>query len=257
MMRNALNARFIFTDNTQRTLLGINLGADYAAEHQEGIDGICHAFGVGKGNYGLAPRTVTKKNKNLQLREVNLNEQTKGVLLLYDVPNRLYGQFPPQLLNQLGFKVEQLQRVGLSTSWNENSFGVLVPSQYGNYLKEIFDSFNRGDIVIDIGNPCLFSKEGPVLLIKSRIPKQCQEAIKQIDLDEIHLEKALKHSRIESILKKVGINYIDLKPRWKDPTKKDIVVWLNPCDQRNINSGWFTLQDFMALTKGYGPILKR
>ncbi|MFA6407274.1 MAG: hypothetical protein WCV80_01030, partial [Candidatus Paceibacterota bacterium] len=61
----------------------------------------------------------------------------------------------------------------------------------------------------------------------------------------------------EDELKKAGIGYFALSPRWKDETKKEIVFWLNPREQRENNYGWFSAADLKLWIKGKGPIPKK
>jgi hypothetical protein len=229
--------------------IGINLGADFCAEHEQGIAGIRSTLGIPTDtmlpeNQGIKGRTITKFNPASFFFEKGKTHSC----LTFD-----------QFGTPRGWKGRELdpKTSVLSTAWSEGDFGIVVENTHAEYLKDLFEAFKRLDVAIGLGMGGPFQNGGLNIIIASRFPKETNEIVKAADEDHRQMLLAAKATGIEDELKKAGIGYFALSPRWKDETKKEIVFWLNPREQRENNYGWFSVADLKLWIKGKGPIPKK
>ena len=107
-----------------------------------------------------------------------------------------------------------------------------------------------------------------MLAVVSRLPKEIVDSMEAQSRDAEALKKAADKTGIVKRLEKAKesrprasgwtrpFSYYALSPRWTDDTKKSVVFWLNPMDQENNSSGWFTVQDLDDWIAGKGKIPK-
>lgn len=259
--------------------IGINLGADYTAEHEFGLEDLKRDFGFGdkdaisKKNIGLKARTMTVLPEGLVFKKIG-----KKTYLIYG------GCWTSDCIKRNGNKYfteqRELRLYGestLATAWSGNDFGILVNTPDGRiYLKELYKAFLNKDVafMFDGSNPV--KNPGLCLCIASKLPKQIDEDFKAADLDKIKLTKAVAKSGIEKFLQaastQAGVaerwsqpyTYFALSPRWmpkegslKKESRYPLLFWLNPMQQKENNCGWFTVEELMAWTRGEGPIPKK
>ena len=66
-MRRTYNSQFIF--NEDGTFVGLNLGADYCAEHEWGIRDLEDTFGINRNLVGIKSRTIQKLPDSMRTLE--------------------------------------------------------------------------------------------------------------------------------------------------------------------------------------------
>ena len=148
----------------------------------------------------------------------------------------------------------RLEEKGITTAWDEKSFAILVTDKYKDELEELYEAFVNLDVAVGIAPSEAFKNGGLKFCIKSRLPEETIQAIKDDDLDYIALQKAAEKTGIKKILENAGKKYFALSPRWKDDDKKEVIFWLNPYHQDIDNFGWFTVEDLKDWAKGKGKI---
>jgi len=154
---------------------------------------------------------------------------------------------------------------GLSTAWDEQSFGIRVKNEWdlplgATILGQLYEAFIKHDVMICLGgqrNP--FAGTGLIIAIRSRIPEEGLAKMKAVDNDSLDLVKAAEATGVREKLKAAEKHFYALSPRWK-PTDEDfetehpVIFWLNPMEQHENNFGWFTVEQLLEWIDGKGPI---
>jgi hypothetical protein len=246
-------------------LLGINLSADYCAEHEWGIKGIRETFGLpdAAGVYGLKRRQITRVPESLAWVKFS----SKHYAGRHDVERGLAKDKGDVKLKNEGFvfhswyfkepeKValnSELSGIGLRGAWSENDFAA-ISSDPGEIvaLREIFAEFGKLNIAICFSGASVFDNAGLVFAIADRLPQLVLEDWYKHDYDQEQIRKEVEATGIEETLKAAGKHYYALSPRRREDGS--LWYWLNPMEQQQNNFGWYTLEDLQAWAHGEGPI---
>lgn len=282
-MRRGYKSELIKDDNGQ--LLGINLGADYCAEHEWGIDGIKTSFGmyvdsserpfakwwesilsiVKKPTLGIDKRAITKCPElvkgeyQVSVKDYSKprSKPTKHIVYFIGFKPYYFSSTPKEEIFQ-----NEIKRSVYTVSETENVWGwwaegsFLVASTDKQAIEDLFEAFQNLDVTISVGGGHVFQNGGLHLMIKSRISSDVVKEVYDKDVDHLNLKKAAVSTGIYEKLEKAGKGFYALSPRWKDENKKEVLFWLNPEDQRSNNFGWYTIQDLEDWIKGVGKIPK-
>jgi len=260
-MRRGRNSGLL--KNPSGQLMGINLGADYCAEHEWGIKELRKMFKMDENALGIAKRTITALPESkawgseVSRSLVRLVEtKTKSVLLVGDYCTREDWDMKRSELSGYGNDM-------LVTAWDEKSFGINATTEKDRAaVKEIYNAMMNKDLAIWLGGGGVFENAGLVLVIVSRIPKESTQMLHDADVGRIKLNEASEATGIAMKLEATGKRYYALSPKWKRDvnsiaqTKFNVVYWLNPMDQDNNNFGWFTVEQLEEWAQGKGPVLK-
>lgn len=260
-------------------VIGVNLGSDFCAEHEWGIDGIKRKFGINledKNNdrswweklkdsvsgptpvFGIDKRRITKGFDNLAKFECTIDKidyskpkSKKEKLNVYCiVVKRLWDQTLKydHYINQMHWR----EGVEIFGFWNEEYFLIGLTDE--KLRDDLYSAFEKNDIAIWLGGGGVFQNARLVISIVSRLPKETIDAMEEIDRDHYELKKEAVNTGIYDTLKKAGKTYYALSPRWKDKSKTEVVFWLNPEDQKNNNHGWYSVKDLEDWANDRGPI---
>lgn len=275
--------------NDEQQVIAVNLGSDYCAEHEWGIDGIERSFNI-QGRPKIKMEGETIKEKLLEL--LNIESQKKMGIEARRI-NGLNGYILKHNLNTKGVNVT-IDELGTKKKKKIPTWGIYVQNSYysndevnwkrivewynpekdeicghwcGNdfafvtgdkqVVTDLMDAFEKNDIAIFVGSSGPFRNGGLIIAIISRLPKDYLDDMRESDIDTIELQKFVAKTGIHDILKKSGKRYYALRPRWTDDTKSDVVFWLNPQEQDINNFGWFNIKELESWTKNEGPILKK
>lgn len=241
-----MNSKLILGEDGET--VGINLGADFTAEHEWGIKRIKSALGI--------PETVDRENAGLAARTIS--SVPEGYLFYEKGATHSCLTFAPAYYVQ-GWENRELDSSPkeIATAWDGESFGMVLKNtdSFVAFLDRLHDSFQKKDIAVWLGGAeGLIANAGLVIVVASAVPVEAREVMRKSDLSYLDLEDAVKATNIRKILKEAEKDYYALSPRWKDEEAGEVIYWLNPMDQRNNNFGWFTLQDLLDWAKGEGPI---
>lgn len=250
---------------------GVALGADYCAEHEWGIKGICRRFGIKSDKLGVDSRTITKDDTNLIIGKSHALLRTNNS---YSKNRTTIEELLPR-----DFYLENDKTV--QTGWDEESFGILVDSKNISKLEELKEAFTKNDIAITFLSPSVpvFENAGLAILIKSRIPKEQLDQMYHIDKrqhDLYEYEKQIGVAKLKEphqghgCATKPGYKYfMACSPKWIDyeneenreklkekyATKYNIRFWINYSDDDN-NYGWYNAEDIIKWLSTPGLKLK-
>lgn len=255
-MRRAYNNEVIKKNGK---IVGINLGADFTSEHEWGIDGIKRSFGIDSKKIGIDGRSINTVPETLYRQEVKIHNKKYYVLILLRYAlGSWYCPDRTQLIDKdiQSFELNPNDK-GISTAWDESSFGILVDENNKNVVEDLYEAFKNKDIVIGVSPSGVFQNGGLKILVKSEIEKEVVNSIKESDLDAIRLKEAAEKTGIHKILEKAGKKYFALSPRWKDDTKKEVIFWLNPYEQNIHNFGWFGVEELKQWAEDKGVVMMK
>jgi len=160
----------------------------------------------------------------------------------------------------------------LATAWDDTSFGIRIKNDESNtgskVLGEILEAFQRSDGMIYIGPMGPTASSGLVVAIRSRLPEMVLEQMKAGDESRLNLIDAVaqveSETNLVAKLKAAGREYHGLMPAWAEKyrphvqaeSKYPVLFHLNPQNQQQNNSGWFTVEQLLAWAEGNGPVIK-
>jgi hypothetical protein len=260
-MRRGYECKFLENENGE--FFGINLGADFCAEHEYGIKNICQAFKLSeeKDCFGIEKRRINFIPEEFIFEKVKLKNKNYFALI-YDISTFCMRQLrqnnSSSAKDWISGEIFPRNNDDLTCAWDGRGFGVLASKEHKDKINLLHQAFLSNDVAIGVSGSGVFSNGGLVLAIISKMDKEILEDLYNQDLDYYNLQQEAKATGIYEILDKCGKGrfegYFALSPRWKDDKKDDIVFWLNPYDQKKYNSGWFTFKDLIDWTKGKGRI---
>ena len=201
-MKKARNAKFIYNENKE--CVGIDLGADFVAEHEFGIKGIKEMFGISEFKpkqvsknfigkiqdffnenkyepvFGIEKRAITKLPlEKLSIRKVQRNKKTYYTLIT-DIYNSYTKNLPMEL--NMNYFCAKVNEEDVGTVWDGRcGFGIIVDKEHKKDLELIVKAFNNLDIVIGQASSMAFKNGGLVIMIKSKINKEMADLIYKQD----------------------------------------------------------------------------
>lgn len=264
-------------------LIGVNLGADYCAEHEWGIGALKGLFGID----GATPRSSREKPKftkpaGLPRRMISKHDCVrfyqhgkKAVLLgmsawrleQFDEAIAKHGK-AKALKDNLPQDLTPWQGVEFRTAWSDDDFGIYGEGEHVEHMAELAKAFLTNNIALWIGGVQFppFENGGLVIAIADRAPAEGMKLLEEGDLDQERLAAASAKTGIIERLKKAGKGYFACSPKWFDgfkpmgevkKTAHPVIYWLNPMEQDENNFGWFTVEDLDQWIQGTGPIPKK
>lgn len=249
-MRQGRNNEILKIDGK---LIGVNLGADYVAEHEWGIKGIRFVFGSDVSKPGLEGRQIAKSSNDL--RWVDNTQFTS-----YVKNKKVQTSWSGFCFNRESFGHQTpwdraYPSGNLITLWDQDSFCALANNADDiASLKEVFEAFSKNDIAIWLGGGGVFQNSGLCIGIASHLSEDVTKAWYNADIEAKKLRDDMAATGIEEKLKAAGKHYFALKPKRK--SDGGLEFWLNPENQDRNNSGWYDLCDLEAWIENKGPIIK-
>jgi hypothetical protein len=244
--------------------IGVNLGWDFTAEHEWGIDDLSSAFklkGVTRKNgllfgtqdiVGVEARQI--RNVPVELALINKSNHT---YLFYTCT---YGEPLSDKTSKrdLDHTLCSYGDYDLYTAWDKKSFGIRVTGkEMKEQIEELYDAFLAGNVMIGMlreGNP--FSNAGLCFLIVSKLPDFFVLEYGKVDTDMLNLKEAAEATGIKKRLEDAGRRFYALSPKWVNDKKTEVHFWLNPMDQHLHNSAWVTVAELDEWIAGKGKIMK-
>jgi hypothetical protein len=229
-------------------LVAVSLGADFAAEHEWGIQDIRRAFNMNPNGLGLARTQITHCSRFLQYCTAEYEYQKEKyafeALLLGRDDNHI-----PYIEEPWKFKAD-----GWYGAWNERSFMLAARSEEKKeQLRDLYKSFQSLDVCIWLGGGQFLENPGLTFGIVSRMPKEIFETWETADKAKHLLKEKAAATGIEARLKAAGKKWFALSPRNEQGQLKFL---LNPMDQINDNWGFYTVQELDQWIEGKGPVVK-
>lgn len=271
-MKPATNdVEFIFDD--EKNLIGVNLGWDYTAEHEWGIDELKKSFGIGdkssifKKVFGVANRRVSLVPEDLFFAKTTYKNNTYYVLALPNPYTKKYLEFTKKghlckssidtfrLMMWRFIDETSKHKVDVVSSWDSKTFAIATNTFNKDNLETIYNALlNKDAIIMLSGSNNPFANAGLCIFIESKLPQKFLDDLYEDDKEYYKLQKAVEKTKIIEKLKKANKEYYALCPTFEeDGTLK---FWLNPQEQSKYNYGWFTVKDLLLWIKEKGPIIK-
>ena len=242
MKEGETDAGFIYHEGK---LLGLNLGWQYAAEHECGIRRIREDFGVDFNGVGVEGRVIHKVPENFG--------SWSGVLRRRGSKDTVNCKgFGPKERLDWYFGEMQLSPEGLFTAWSDRSFAAV--STNIEAVEEILKAFENLDICFSMGRGSgPLANAGLVIAIGSALPAEILDNWAQESLEARALKHDATKTGIEDRLRKAKKQFWALEPRRRGA---QVIFWLNPMDQHLYQAGWYTVEDLDKWIAGTGPVLK-
>ena len=246
--------------NKAGEIFGLNLGADYCAEHEWGIEPMWKAMKVDKNSMDLGRyRAASPQKDNLfyfTSSKVLYIEFSSGERYMNEIDNIDHKKYLKSVLHLHDTKYRN--GINFSSAWDEKSFGVAIDSSDSDLLKfgkKLVQAIDAGDFSLwysGNGNP--FSRSGIVVAITSMVPREIQDYMLEVHTNQKKLQDADDFTGIKDLLKKANRKYFACKADWlrtgqtrishgEIVSKYPVYYFLNPYDQKNNNHGWFTVEE--------------
>jgi len=247
-MRQSRNNEMLVVDGK---LVGVNLGADYCAEHEWGIKGIRSTFGIDVTKVGVDQRKISKTTDRLVwLDKILFNPKNKKEKTKWS------GFYLKKYLDDDHYFDGYPYSTDLYTQWDEGGFCAVASSDEKiAQLKQIYEAFAKNDIVIWLGGGGPFQNAGLAIAIASHLPQEVVDGWHQHDIEHNKLMADFLATGIKEKLEKAGKRYFALSPRRQEDGS--LIFWLNPMEQKIHNSGWFKLEELEQWARNEGPIIMK
>ena len=243
---------------------GINLGADFCAEHEWGILRLSDYLGIDTSisNFGIGRRKITR-GELIEGGPVKI--KGRDCFLIYCAKLYACSEEDKKDLNKV-MKFCNFTSVADSltaekdfvAAWSENSFMILFNTKYIDFGKELLNACNDNNVLMFISknkNSNSFTRKGLTLVMIDKEDEKVLEKMRYDDEDYFRLITVASETGIYKILKDAGKRFFALSPKWKDDNKEEVVFWLNPIEQHIYNYGWFTVEDLKLWAKNEGPVM--
>lgn len=256
-------------------LLGVSLGYGGCAEHEHGIAPLHRLLGIASADplgvddrkntlvpedrivYREGRKKVTSRGQSktrpfalLRVTAFNAGEEYEA---LYGAARKV--QAPCSAKTFINAQNEDLWL--FEAAWDDEGFDIVTfgPNNVER-LRHIHQALLRADLCVSLGQALPFGGSGLNLIIASRISQEDRNKVLQADQEHLDLKNAVLAIGIEQELLAAGKRYYALCPAWANTEKTDVHFFLNPREQNDNNSGWFTAEDLRDWIDGKGPIPK-
>ena len=257
-MRRAFRGNLVKCEDV---LYGVDLGADYCAEHEWGIDRLNKSFGINTEDVGVNKRLQTKEAlQNVVFKEFTYSKVKYTVLMYYE---HLCGSHWTDDLPE--FKKYVRFNIGLPTkedelftaAWSEGSFAICTTKKNRYIIDLVFEAIRKKTLVVGFSKEAKYRNPGLLLCDADLMPEEVKKTMKLEDEAYNRLQKAaFADTNIKAILKEAGKSYYGLAADWTNGEGSEIKYFLNPREQDIYQWGWYSLQDLLDWCKDEGKILK-
>lgn len=250
----------------QDQFIGVNLGSDFAAEHEWGIKDLNRMFGVNKDDgLGMPRRRITKVPDDGRLIFAGVKGITALVCRHYNLPS--YEKLGLWEIEPRG-ELYPIGREEDTMAWDEGSFGLASRnSKHIEYLTELYDAIMRRDLLMFLGGrQTYFDNAGLCLMIASRTPDRVARALYEVDFEAQRIKdasnKVLVETNLEWKIHETGKSWFALAPRWtpenkQSQTKYPVMYLLNPVQQDKYEWGIYTVEELEQWVEDKGPVMKK
>jgi len=241
-MRDTLKeCEFLYNENKE--LIGVDLGADYAAEHECGIKELRELFGCNPKKMGLNSAKIENLS-NFYSGKLSLKEAVWYYLSSSNVEDNPY---------QLDWKTqtEKTTCTLIKAGWDKKGFAVISTNKEA--IETIRSFFDKKDVLLGVGNSSTpFGNGGFIILKFSAVPKETMQ--KSIDAQKAYSKNknSLEESKAFKKLKAKDAEWREKYPfcsnspwsyMYLGADSNSDKYWMNPENQQHINSGWLSLKD--------------
>lgn len=293
-MRAALqDGKFLRTISDQNgcsEVVGICLGADYAAEHEQGIEGIKESFNIKNTlTSGLFRRTrplmgfdrckintnhiniytasldsikvFEDEKENIDIKEVIIITSNKSLN-----KDSVLGCYTHRSFYDENMKFK------FWCAWDQDDFIIILESTPDSLaISRIFQkAFEKRDIVIFLNHISGIENSGLTIYIHSKLSEDVLAVATKTDREHISLLNLRDTSPAYLRWKQVKKDWEKLHPNCSSSPwnvfsfekvckgkDDDLLIWLNPSHQTHLNAGWLCEQDIQDWLEGKsGRVIK-
>ncbi len=290
-MRRGHDNGWMFDDKDK--LIAINLGADFTAEHEWGIQKLNRTLGVAEDDkvLGIERYRITLPHPECVLLFEEMVKEKP-----YDKPRAKAKEVlhtalvvvePYDVKYYKDRKMEDLARSGelslygeqtLGTAWCESSFGIRTNSEKEVvFLKKLRDAIMNKEAAMWLGGGHVFQNAGLCIGIIDAIPEASKKLMYDAHVDYNKLQEASAKTGIKEKIDALNeewrkqnprsynppLGYYALRPAWFKglgrglKSAHPVMYWLNPQNQDVNDSNWYTVEQLEQWIKGEGPVLKK
>jgi len=245
-------------------MVGINLPADFTAEHEWGIDRLKQLFGIPRyapeeGVCGIERRKATKVPLMQGQDTLVYNERSdyKTHLIVGWESPRI--AIPDDLEHAYTSSLKWDKDKTLFGAWDEGSFGIVSKLKDNTkHMKELKEAIEQTNVLVFLGGGQFLENNGLNIVIADRVPKEQRKIMKEGDEKIQELYKLCAATGIKEKLEQAHKRYFALSPRWLNGQKSKYKVgfWLNPMEQSRYSMGLYTVEELEQWIEDKGPVLK-
>lgn len=264
MRRTTQHCEVIIVDDV---ILGVNLGYDFAAEHEWGFKWAARYLGrpaaATRDLLGIKARTTTtvKPEFALELVEHDGELWLRGKVLYGFEKEGLLAELATDPKKRSHYSNELASNWGdkpIRAGWNtDGGFCVVGKSDDAKEAIRIVHKALLGGACFMLQSGGVFGAGGLKMLDARLIPGDVDAEMSTADVSGLDLTDAVAATGIKDRLEAAGLRYYALSPRWQDEAKGTFHFWLNPQDQQANNYGWMTIADLDDWIAGKGKIPMR
>lgn len=242
-------------------VVGIDLGADCTAEHESGTGVLRESLGIGVQQTKPVPGFLARIfNRREKIRGVPARQMTKlpadYTFIEKEGESYLSLGAGPHLLQKLQQSQEGRPLVA---AWSCSGIGILARGADSQArLRVIHEAFQAKDIALLSLEKFLMRGLGLVLVSKLPPEVNSEMVAKELAAEDRERRFAIESVGLEETLRANQLTWFSLRFDHVIENKDgNMCIWLNPRDQRQYNSGWFTAEDLWAWSRNQGPVVSK
>lgn len=250
------------------TFFGFCLGADYVAEHEQGLGDLRSYFGISESTdpVGIKKLQFTK----LPSDEMIFFKKGQSAYLLFS-RGVGYGKKDPEKF-QADFhkRPTELYLRGtdqtMAGAWSSRDFGIMVKGKEAiAQLQELWDAIQKKDVAFCFtGALPAFDNAGLCLVIVSKFPTTFNDSLIAQQEEKNRLQAAADKTGLIDYLASKGKGaykgYFACRPEWNTfksmvgrevpQTDDGLIWWFNSYNQQEDAGGWFSTQELKDWADG-------
>ena len=261
-MRRTYNAQILH--NKDGDFLGVNLGADYCAEHEWGIKELSTFFSLNQEVMGI-DRCRINSYDSASVRKTQWTEKKMQWVGLYINSSQFWNKDVP--LKTLLPRPYKFVEDEVCAAWDSSSLGIVVHKSNAWIIDKLLEALESNNLAIMYGYNAIFKKDGGLrLVVIPKLSSAEKQALQDEHEDKSRLLEAVEKTGIQDYLKSHGKSWYALSPAWYTPlfrpqnrtlvTRHKVIFFLNPQQQSKYNCGWFTVEELKAWAHDKGVVVK-
>lgn len=259
-------------DDEHGQMIAINLGSDFCAEHEWSVKDLNTTLGIKNDEsvLGIDRYRVNPNMDGVILIEENKNNVALVALKPFEIKYLARHKLDKMFNGELNIRGDE----ELATAWDGSSFGIRVKRPTNiKKLRRLYKAIQDKDAAVWLGGGHVFQNAGLVIGIISAIPLTSKKEMYDSHIDANKLAAASKKTGIKERIDALNSEYRDknkgafyvpygyysLRANWagKRQSAHPVQYWLNPMEQKENESGWYTVEELEEWMKGEGPVLKK
>ena len=265
--------------NDANELMGFALGYDFCSEHEHGVPYLKDNLGIPQNPFpiGVEDRTMTLVPEHMgfakyewRSRDKRFRNTIPSAVLHLSRATEYESDMPSDglaLARWLGvdFTFDSLaskrpshpERDDIVCNWGESDGFAINVRGADNVAK--LEALHQAmtECRVSVADPSVtgFLRKSLALVIVDALSPELCSNVRAADEAHFRLYQALEKSGVQAALKAAGLRWYGMLPAWRTEEGSELLIYLNPQDQRKYNGGWFTVPELMAWSHGNGPVI--